>query len=124
MSTVKTDIQRAADGLAGELEALSRKIHDHPELGYQEVQACGWLCEFLEAKGFHVERGVGGVPTAFRATVKGAGDGPDGRDHVRVRRAAQHRARVRAQHHRDLGRGRRRGAGGRARPASRRAGSR
>ena len=76
MSSVKTDIQHALDGLAGELEGLSRKIHDHPELGYQEVQASGWLCEFLEAKGFQVERGVGGVPTAFRATVKGAGDGP------------------------------------------------
>jgi amidohydrolase len=76
VSTVKTDIQRAADGLAGELEALSRQIHDHPELGYQEVQACGWLSGFLEAKGFHVERGVGGVPTAFRATVNGAGAGP------------------------------------------------
>ena len=76
MSTVKTDIQHAADGLAGELETLSRKIHDHPELGYQEVQACGWHSEFLESKGFHVERGVGGVPTAFRATVKGAGAGP------------------------------------------------
>ena len=88
MSTLKTDIQRAADGLAGELEALSRKIHDHPELGYQEVQACGWLSAFLEAKGFHVERGVGGVPTAFRATVKGGGRA-HGRDHVRVRRAAR-----------------------------------
>jgi amidohydrolase len=76
VSTVKTDIQRAADGLAGELEALSRKIHDHPELCYEEVQACGWLSTFLEAKGFQVERGVGGVPTAFRATVKGSGDGP------------------------------------------------
>ena len=40
------------------------------------MQASGWLCGFLEAKGFQVERGVGGVPTAFRATVKGAGDGP------------------------------------------------
>ena len=76
MSTLKTDILRAVDGLGDELEALSRKIHDHPELGYQEVQACGWLTAFLEAKGFHVERGVGGVPTAFRATVSGAGDGP------------------------------------------------
>ena len=76
MSTVKTDISHAADGLAGELETLSRQIHDHPELGYQEVKACGWLSDFLEAKGFRVERGVGGVPTAFRATVDGAGAGP------------------------------------------------
>jgi len=76
VSTLKTDIPCAVDGLAGELEALSRRIHDHPELGYQEVQACAWLCAFLESKGFHVERGVGGVPTAFRATVNGGGDGP------------------------------------------------
>jgi amidohydrolase len=76
VSPVKTAIQRAVDELAGDLERLSRQIHDHPELGYQEVQAAGWLCAFLEAKGLHVERGVGGVPTAFRATVNGAGDGP------------------------------------------------
>jgi amidohydrolase len=76
VGSLKTDILHAADDLASELEALSRKIHDHPELGYQEVQAAGWLAAFLETKGFHVERGVGGVPTAFRATVDGAGDGP------------------------------------------------
>ena len=76
MSTPKSDIARAADGVAGELEDLSRKIHDNPELGYQEVKACGWLSGFLEGKGFHVERGVGGVPTAFRATLAGAGGGP------------------------------------------------
>src|SRR5262245_10797852 len=76
VSAVKTDIQRAVDGLAVELEALSRKIHDHPELCYQEVQACGWLAPFLEGQGLQVERGVGGVPTAFRATVNGGGPGP------------------------------------------------
>jgi amidohydrolase len=76
VNTVKDDIQHAVDGLAGELEALSRRIHDHPELGYNEVQASGWLTQFLEAKGFEVERGVAGVPTAFRATVNGGGNGP------------------------------------------------
>ncbi|HEX2480515.1 MAG TPA: M20 family metallopeptidase [Methylomirabilota bacterium] len=76
MNTVKDDIQHAVDGLVGELEALSRRIHDHPELGYNEVQASGWLTQFLEAKGFEVERGVAGVPTAFRATVNGGGNGP------------------------------------------------
>jgi amidohydrolase len=76
VNTVKHDIQRAVDGLAGELEALSRRIHDHPEVGYNEVQASGWLTAFLETKGFEVERGVAGVPTAFRATVNGGGNGP------------------------------------------------
>jgi amidohydrolase len=75
MSAVKTTIADAVDRLGDELERLSRRIHDHPELGYQEAQACGWLCEFLAAQGFKVEKGVAGVETAFRATVQ-TGDGP------------------------------------------------
>ncbi|HXH84362.1 MAG TPA: M20 family metallopeptidase [Candidatus Tectomicrobia bacterium] len=72
--TVKDHIAQAVDRLADDLEALSRRIHDHPELGYQEVKAAGWLCEFLEGQGFKVERGVAGIDTAFRATVdRGAG---------------------------------------------------
>ena len=75
MSTMNDRIVRAVDGLAGELDTLSRRIHDHPELGYQEVKACGWLTEFLSRHGFKVEVGVGGVETAFRATVE-TGTGP------------------------------------------------
>jgi amidohydrolase len=75
MSTVKASISQAVDRLADELEALSRQIHDHPELGYQEVKACGWLSDFLGRQGFKVERGVGGVDTAFRGTIE-TGDGP------------------------------------------------
>jgi len=73
MSTVKDAIAQAVDGLGNELEALSRRIHDNPELGFQETQACAWLAEFLAAKGFKVEQGVGGVDTAFRATIEGGG---------------------------------------------------
>jgi amidohydrolase len=75
MSTVKESLARAVHQLAGELETLSRTIHDHPELGYQETRAAGWLAEFLGRHGFEVERGVGGVETAFRARL-GSGDGP------------------------------------------------
>ena len=74
MSTLKDDICQAVDRLGDELEALSRQIHDHPELAYQETRAAGWLTEFLAAQGFAVEKGVAGVDTAFRATIdKGAG---------------------------------------------------
>jgi amidohydrolase len=76
VSALKDDILHAVEGLGDELEALSRRIHGHPELGYQEVQASAWLAEFLESKGMKVERGVGGVPTAFRAAAGGAGTGP------------------------------------------------
>ena len=75
MSGLKDQLAQAIDRLGDELEHLSRRIHDHPELGYQEVQACGWLSEFLAAKGLKVERGVAGVDTAFRATLE-TGDGP------------------------------------------------
>src|SRR5262245_46767698 len=75
MSAVKDEIARALDRAGDELEQLSRKIHDHPELGYQEVKAAGWLTEFLGARGFKVERGIAGVDTAFRATLD-TGDGP------------------------------------------------
>jgi amidohydrolase len=75
MSTVKDTIVHAVDRLADELDALSRKIHDHPELAYQEEKACAWLTEFLAGKGFKVEKGVAGVDTAFRATLE-TGAGP------------------------------------------------
>jgi amidohydrolase len=75
MSAPKDDIAKALDRLGDDLERLSHRIHSHPELGYQETQAAGWLTEFLRAQGFKVERGVAGVETAFRATLE-AGEGP------------------------------------------------
>jgi metal-dependent amidase/aminoacylase/carboxypeptidase family protein len=41
MSAVKDLIGQAVDRLADDLEALSRQIHDTPELAYQEVKAAG-----------------------------------------------------------------------------------
>src|SRR5262245_30677513 len=75
MKEIKTRIANAVDALATELESLSHRIHAHPELGFEEVQAAGWLADFLGARGFHVERGVAGVPTAFRAAMD-CGPGP------------------------------------------------
>jgi amidohydrolase len=57
----------AIDGLRPELEAVALRILAHPELGYAEFQASGWLTELLEAHGFAVERPFGGLQTAFRA---------------------------------------------------------
>jgi amidohydrolase len=75
MRPEKRAIVEAVDRLGDELEQLSRQIHDNPELGYEEVRACGWLTEFLGRQGFTVEKGVAGVDTAFRATVE-TGAGP------------------------------------------------
>src|SRR5947199_1724144 len=55
------------------LVALSHRIHAHPELAFEEERAAAWCAEALDAAGFAVERGVGGLPTAF---VARAGSGP------------------------------------------------
>jgi amidohydrolase len=72
----KPRVTAAVDRLGDELERLSHRIHEHPELAFKEEQAHAWLTEFLEKQGATVERGVGGLPTAFRATIAGRGPGP------------------------------------------------
>jgi metal-dependent amidase/aminoacylase/carboxypeptidase family protein len=50
-------------------------VHEHPELGHAEQECSRHLCETLEARGLEVERGVGGMETAFRATLRGGRSG-------------------------------------------------
>jgi len=50
-----------------ELWALALKIHANPELGLAEFQAADWLTEYLKKNGFTVQKGICGMPTAFRA---------------------------------------------------------
>jgi amidohydrolase len=72
-----TSVTQAVDALRQELVDISLDIHAHPELNYQEYHAAQVLADALERHGFEVERGVGGVETAFRATLPGSnGDGP------------------------------------------------
>lgn len=73
---VKLRVAEAVDRLADELERLSHQIHATPELCFKEEKAHGWLTAFLEKHGARVERGVGGLATAFRATIPGRGPGP------------------------------------------------
>lgn len=57
------------DGRRDELVELSLRIHGHPEIAFEEHKSAAALCEFLEANGFAVERGICEIPTAFRATT-------------------------------------------------------
>jgi metal-dependent amidase/aminoacylase/carboxypeptidase family protein len=76
LSDIKTVVVEAVDRLADELERISHQIHANPELCFEEHKAAGWLSDFLAKQGAAVERGVGGLPTAFRATIAGSGPGP------------------------------------------------
>jgi amidohydrolase len=59
----------AVDARRDELIAISRQIHAHPELNYEEHRASALLADALERWGFAVERRVGSVETAFRASA-------------------------------------------------------
>jgi amidohydrolase len=66
-------IETAVDGRRSELTSLSHRIHAHPEVAWEEVQAARWLGEALTGLGYTVEAGFCGMPTAFRARI---GHGP------------------------------------------------
>ncbi len=68
MSELKALARERIERALPDLVELSHRIHANPELGYQEKQASGWLADWLEGAGFKVELGLGGLPTAFRAT--------------------------------------------------------
>lgn len=51
-----------------EITMLSDQIWETPETRFQEYQSAKILSDFLEESGFSVERGVGGIATAFTAT--------------------------------------------------------
>ena len=66
----------AIEGSKRALFDLSKDVHSHPELNYQEYYSSSALAGFLEKRGLQVERGIGGLETAFRAAIPGGGEGP------------------------------------------------
>ena len=68
----------AVEELTPQLLASSHDIHANPELAFREHRACARLADELEAGGFTVERGAGGLPTAFKATFHGDRGGQPG----------------------------------------------
>ncbi len=57
-------------------EKLSKQIWENPELGHQEFKASKWIADELEIGGFHVEKGIAGLPTAFRGIYDSNKPGP------------------------------------------------
>lgn len=74
---IQNTVTQAVESLREELIGISLDIHAHPGLNYEERHSSKVLADALERHGFKVERGVGGVETAFKATLEGGkGDGP------------------------------------------------
>jgi len=50
---------------------VSETIHSYAEVGTKEFKSSKLLADELEKSGFYVERGVAGMPTAFKASFQG-----------------------------------------------------
>jgi len=68
IENLKLKIKDSVELQRQQLIQLSLNIHDNPELGFEEEKASAWLTSYLEDSGFHVEQGIAGLATAFRAT--------------------------------------------------------
>lgn len=73
---MKEGIISSIENQLPKLWSIATNIYDHPEKGFQEYFAQNALCTYLEENGFAVERGVGGVETAFRAVYNRGEGGP------------------------------------------------
>jgi amidohydrolase len=67
------EITRAIDGYGEKAVKLSHEIHEHPEPKFEEKFAADLLVKAGQDLGLGVERGVGGLATAFRAEFGGEG---------------------------------------------------
>ncbi|OZD06610.1 peptidase M20 [Rhodococcus sp. 06-235-1A] len=63
----------AIENWAEDLRELSHAIHADPETAFDEHRAAARCADLLQASGFRVQRGVGGLATAFSAEY---GSGP------------------------------------------------
>ena len=66
--SVKQTLCATVDAMAPELLAVSREIHAHPELAFQETRAAALLVGTAREHGLEVETGSYGLSTAFEAT--------------------------------------------------------
>jgi amidohydrolase len=80
----KSRIAAAVEANRAEIIDLSHRIHSHPEVAFEEVQAAGWLADSLRAHGFAVEHPAGRLATAIRARMPGGRAGERGGERPRI----------------------------------------
>ena len=71
--TINQRLSAEIGKLSSQAIAVSREIHQHPELAFREQHAASLLTAWLRDEGFAVERGIAGLETAFLA-VRGSGE--------------------------------------------------
>ncbi|WP_331749525.1 MULTISPECIES: amidohydrolase [unclassified Streptomyces] len=72
-SRLKTETSTGVSDWQDRVLKLARALHARPETAFQETGSAAAITELLAEGGFTVERGTGGLPTAFTATA-GSGE--------------------------------------------------
>jgi amidohydrolase len=72
-TALKERLREAVVADERKLVELSHRIHDHPELGFEEERSSAWCADLLAEGGLDVEMGACDLPTAFVASA-GSGD--------------------------------------------------
>ncbi|MDB4912535.1 MAG: amidohydrolase [Gemmatimonadetes bacterium] len=67
LEALKAEAAREIDAKAKMIQVMVDQVFSYGELGFQEIETSRYLTGLLEENGFKVERGVGGLPTAFVA---------------------------------------------------------
>jgi amidohydrolase len=77
LNYLKDQVIHEIDKIKSDLHEISDYIFNNPETSFQEYKAVEALTGELERHGFKVEKGVGGLETAFKASYSGAEQGPN-----------------------------------------------
>lgn len=72
----KESLFTTIDAIKKELILVSDYIHENPELGNEEYKAMELITNKLESNGFHIEKNIAGIETAFTATYDQGTGGP------------------------------------------------
>ncbi len=73
MTSLRTTLAEGIREWKPRVQAMAHEIHSNPEVAFEEVRSSEAAAALLAEGGFTVERGTGGLPTAFTATA-GSGD--------------------------------------------------
>lgn len=73
MATLRAALADGVEDWRPRVQAMAREIHAHKEVSFEEVRSAEAAAALLAEGGFEVERGTGGLPTAFTASA-GSGE--------------------------------------------------
>ncbi len=73
---LKRKVNAQVDSMKAQIVEMADHIFDHPELSGKEIEAVEYITGALKKQGFDIQKGAGGLETAFRAEFDTKKAGP------------------------------------------------